>query len=298
MWWILIGCVILIGILLLIRSGYECRTLTVTNYHIQTDRVGKAFCGFRMAVLADLHENSFGKKNQKLIETIKKENPDIILIAGDLIITKEWKEKDFTVLRELLWQLKKYPVFYGTGNHEQRMEVERERYPGWDKEFKTILKRCGIHYLNNDSVVLQRGDERIRITGVALDMEYYQKGSPKEMKMTYLEEKLGKCKKDGYQILLAHSPLYLEQYEQWGADLTFSGHFHGGTIRLPYLGGIMSPQLQFFTKRDKGQLKIGHADCIISGGLGTHSINIRLNNLPELIIVTLNSYDHKKGENY
>ena len=100
---------------------------------------------------------------------------------------------------------------------------------------------------------------------------------------------MGPCRKDGYQILLAHSPLYLEQYEKWGADLTFSGHFHGGTIRLPYLGGVMSPQLQFFTNRDKGLLKIGHADCIISGGLGTHSINIRLNNLPELIIVTLNA---------
>lgn len=287
MWWILIGIMIAIGILLLLRSNYECRTLTVTHYQIQTNRLGNSFRGFRIAVLADLHENLFGEKNQELIHAIQKEKPDIIVIAGDMIIAKEWKEKNFTVLRDLLWQLRKYPIYYGSGNHEQRMEEEQKRYPGWYKEFESILKRCGVHYLKNDSIVLQRGLDRIRITGVEIDMKYYQKGSPREMGEEYLKSKLGACKRDGYQILLAHSPLYLEQYEQWGADLTFSGHFHGGTIRLPYLGGIMSPQLQFFTKRDKGLRKIGHADCIISGGLGTHSINIRLNNLPELVIVTL-----------
>lgn len=287
--WIILAVMVGIGILLLLRSRYECRTLTMTRYQIRSDKVGKEFQGFRMAVLADLHENTFGEKNKELVEAIEEEHPDVILIAGDMIIAKEWKEKDFSVLRDLLWQLRKYPIYYGNGNHEQRMEEEPERYPGWYQEFAAILKRCGVYYLKNDSVVLQRGQDRIRITGADIDKEYYQKGNPKEMDDAYLETKMGPCRKDGYQILLAHSPLYLEQYEKWGADLTFSGHFHGGTIRLPYLGGVMSPQLQFFTNRDKGLLKIGHADCIISGGLGTHSINIRLNNLPELIIVTLNA---------
>ncbi len=294
MWWLIIlGIILAIGIGLLWRSHYECRTLSVTRYQVQSDKIKKEFDGFRIAVLADLHDNTFGEKNATLIDAIQKEAPDIIVIAGDMVVVKEWKKKDFTVLKNLLWKLRDYPIYYGSGNHEQRMELETEQYPGWYEEFQDILKRCHVNYLKNESLILQRGNAKIRITGVSIDSQYYQKGSPKEMDSNYLKEKLGLCKKDGYQILIAHSPLYLEQYEQWGADLTFSGHFHGGTIRLPYLGGVMSPQLQFFTNRDKGRLKIGDADCIISGGLGTHSINIRLNNLPELIFVTLVSTENR-----
>ena len=297
MWWIIIAILLVIGLLCILRSRYECRTLTVTHYRIASPKVGSGFEGFRMAVLADLHENTFGERNSKLVEAIEREKPDIILIAGDMIIAKEWKQKDFSALRDLLWQLRSFPVFYGNGNHEQRMEEEKQRYPGWEEEFQQILNRCGVHHLKNESVVIQRGNDRIRLSEIDIDKEYYLKGSPVEMEDGYLEKKLGPCPGTEFQILLAHSPLYLEQYEKWGADLTFSGHFHGGTIRLPGIGGVMSPQLQFFTKRDKGMLNIGHTHCIISGGLGTHTINVRLNNLPELLIVDLEAEPKAVGGN-
>ena len=88
-------------------------------------------------------------------------------------------------------------------------------------------------------------------------------------------------------ILLAHSPLYFDAYAKWGADLTLSGHFHGGTIRLPGLGGVMTPQYQFFLPWCAGIFeKQGHY-MAVSRGLGTHSINIRLNNRPQLLVIRI-----------
>ena len=92
---------------------------------------------------------------------------------------------------------------------------------------------------------------------------------------------------DRFQILLAHSPLYFEQYADWGADLTLSGHFHGGTIRLPLLGGVMTPQYQFFLPWCGGEFEKDGRKMLVGRGLGTHSINIRLNNISQLLVIKL-----------
>ena len=107
------------------------------------------------------------------------------------------------------------------------------------------------------------------------------------MEKAYIEERLGRAEDKIYGILLAHSPMFQETYAQWGADLTLCGHFHGGTIRIPGLGGLMTPQFQFFQKFCGGIHKIGDKVMIVSRGLGTHSVNIRLNNKPELVVVHL-----------
>ncbi|SHH94836.1 metallophosphoesterase [Clostridium grantii] len=91
-------------------------------------------------------------------------------------------------------------------------------------------------------------------------------------------------------ILLVHNPKYFEKYSNWGADLIFSGHVHGGIIRLPYLGGLLSPDRRFFPKYDNGVYENNGNKMIVSRGLGNSHLNLRINNKPELIVVTL-----KKG---
>ena len=79
----------------------------------------------------------------------------------------------------------------------------------------------------------------------------------------------------------------LKEAEALGADLMLSGHFHGGTIRLPYLGGLMTPQLQFFTKEVTGSFEHGGTAMIVNRGLGTHSVKIRLNDRPEISVIDI-----------
>ena len=85
--------------------------------------------------------------------------------------------------------------------------------------------------------------------------------------------------------MLSHSPLFFDAYLSWGADITLSGHFHGGTIRLGSNIGLMTPQFQFFSDKVVGLKRKDNSYLIISSGLGTHSINIRFNNKPQVVVV-------------
>ena len=105
-----------------------------------------------------------------------------------------------------------------------------------------------------------------------------------------LKTALGEKDPAHFTVLLLHSPLYLDEAAEWGADLTLAGHFHGGTIRL-FGRGLMTPQYQFFYPRCQGMFSFGEKKGIVSAGLGTHSVNVRLFDRPEAVLVTLKQED-------
>ena len=107
------------------------------------------------------------------------------------------------------------------------------------------------------------------------------------MEVDYIKDCLGDCKEDSFHVLLAHNPTYFETYAKWGADLTLSGHLHGGIMRLPILGGVIAPSYHLFPKYDAGLFRIGNQKMIVSVGLGSHSIKIRLFNPPKIDVITL-----------
>lgn len=110
----------------------------------------------------------------------------------------------------------------------------------------------GVVLLENGNVLLP--DVGIRIFGAEIDMDYYKKLSRREMKVSYLNSLLGRPSSDEYNILIAHNPDYFKAYAAWGADLVLSGHVHGGIMRLPVLGGVLSPSLRLFPRYDGGAL--------------------------------------------
>ena len=266
-------------------SEYEKKHLEVVNYEIKTPKLQSA-SGMKAIFLSDLHCNSFGEENEELLMAINHEKPDIILIGGDMLIVKEWQKPDFSQLEQLFEKLsEKYPVYYALGNHEQRMKEEAATYPGWWEAYKEILKKSSVKMLVNKSAIVKKNGQTIRISGITLPHECYRKGRVPKISEGYIRSRIGRSSDDEYEILLAHSPLFADAYADWGADLVLCGHFHGGTIRLPILGGIMTPQLQFFSKLSRGCVIRKNTRLIISGGLGTHSINIRLNNRPQLVVL-------------
>ena len=108
------------------------------------------------------------------------------------------------------------------------------------------------------------------------------------MEPGFIEKKLGnvgKSERDKYQVLIAHNPLYFPEYAEWGADMTVSGHVHGGIIRLPLLGGVISPAIALFPKYDGGKYMRGDKAMILSRGLGTHTIHVRFNNPGEVSVI-------------
>lgn len=284
-------------IFLMFWSVLEQNFIGITHYHIETQKtVSNAFQS-SFVVLSDLHNRRFGKKNERLLKKIDFFKPDAILIPGD-IITKHkpcLPSNGYSLLKELV---KKYPVYYAYGNHEQYFELlknkeasqagnkENEKlYTSWLR-YKEELKKLGVILLNNESTSFSK-NPNIRITGITIDEKYFSRYKKTVMPKDEIKACVGISREESYQILLAHNPIYFKEYVDWGADLILSGHLHGGLVRLPFLGGLVSPQVTLFPKYDSGKFTNQNRDMIVSRGLGSHSGMPRLFNRPELIHITI-----------
>lgn len=137
----------------------------------------------------------------------------------------------------------------------------------------------------------------IRLIGLDLPPIYYRKKKITGLDALAVEGMVGAADRERFNVLLAHSPQYFEAYSEWGADLTLSGHFHGGIIRLPLLGGVISPYLRLFPKYDKGIYRSGRGEgrMVLAAGLGTHTFP-RINNPAELVLLTFKHGESKATE--
>lgn len=276
---ILIGGLIILLIILIMyfRSEYEKNNFVLMKYKFESDKIKTAK---KFIFISDLHDKQFGKDNEKLIEAIEECKPDFIVIGGDMMVTKGLVDlKPSLLFCEKI--SKKYKVYYANGNHELRLK--NEKYGDLYSVLNKAVKEMGIYRLEDSCEKI----EEICIYGLDIDKKYYKKLDNAEFDNTYIEEKLGSVSKDKFNILLAHSPLFLNAYAKWGADLVLSGHFHGGTVRVWKDIGLMTPQIHFFSDMVHGLKKKDATNLIISSGLGTHSINIRLNDRAELILIEL-----------
>ena len=286
----IMAAVICIGLILVtIISFIENRTLHVTRYKITSPKLPKELHGKKIVVLADLHNACFGKENEKLLARIYEETPEAVLAAGDMIIGEP--EGDITVPVHLLQKLsEKYPIYYAKGNHELKAYAEPEVYGDLWERYKSAIQNY-VHFLDNEMVELSLNGEQeplkppVRIIGLDIDHKYYERFRREPMEQEYLKEVLGTCDTSVYNILIAHHPAYFPAYSEWGADLVLSGHLHGGMVRLPLLGGMVSPMVQFFPKYDRGRFEEENSTMLLSGGLGSHTFKIRVNNLPELVVI-------------
>lgn len=269
------------GGLLLLRSEYERDCLVTDRYEIRSEKIRGKEKTF--VFLTDLHDKEFGTENSRLLAAVRRVRPDAVFIGGDMMVAKG--KADLSVSLKLIRDLaKEFPVYCGNGNHEIRMRRETDVYGSSYREYRTALQRSGVVYLTDSRVPV---GEDIVLYGLDLPMKYYRPGTP-VMEKGFVKRVLGEPNREKFSILLAHSPLFFGEYADWGADLTLSGHFHGGTIRIPGAGGLMTPQYQFFYPRCAGEFRDENGRRMIVGrGLGTHSVNIRLNDKPQVVVVTI-----------
>ncbi len=271
----------IMALLLAIYGFIETTLLKTTTFDIFSEAVPTAYDNKRIVLLSDLHCISFGKENSKLIKRVRDASPDMIIIAGDVI---NRNSKDFKYARDLLEGLKSLdiPVYYSFGNHESRLENSYYG-KGLYEEYKSLCAK-DVHLLINGSEEL---DKDCAVYGLTLPNAQFR------LKLKYgllkpVEYYLGKPDKERYNILIAHDPSYIEDYLDWGAHLVLSGHLHGGMVRLPGLGGLISPRYTLFPKPDKGLYMHENGKAhVISGGTGWHSIPIRFLNRPEVVVIDL-----------
>lgn len=280
--WIIL--ILLVITVIIGRIFYENHHIQKTVYELKSSKVKD---DVKLIFLSDLHNQNFGKHNQNLIEQIEKENPDYILIGGDMLVGKKGELDKYA---QNAWKLlqgivNKFPVFYVNGNHEMRMKFNVEKYGTQYEEYEKKLKQMGVYMLNNNSICIE--DKGIQINGMELEEVYYKKRGAKHLEVEDIKQKIGEKDETMFQILLAHKPEYFLSYVRWGADLTLAGHNHGGIVRLPFFGGMISTQYRIFPKYDGGLYTKDNKKMIVSRGLGGHTIKVRFLNLPDLVVIQL-----------
>lgn len=281
-WWI----IIFILILLILAAGEiyrETHTFRVRKYKVKTKKnIGIQNC-VKVIFLSDLHNCVYGNKNDKLYKAIQAEMPDMILIGGDMLVAKEGSS-----VQEALEFVKKLPhicqVYYTNGNHEQRMKENTDIYGDTYERYKAKLENCGVCFLENKAENIEKNGMKFSIYGLELDSSVNRKFKKADVTEKTVEEKIGKKGKD-YSILMTHNPAYMDAYKKWGADLILSGHLHGGLVRCPGIGAVVTPQGFLFPKYSGEMRREGEQTIVVSRGLGSHTINIRLFNMPEVIAI-------------
>lgn len=270
---------------IVIEIAWETHHFKVTRYEVKTNKLGKEMRALKLVFLSDLHNQKYGTNSENLVETIKKEMPDLILIGGDMLIGK--KDVSYEPAATFVSQLPAIaPVYYANGNHEQRMHEQRERYGDSFEKYRRTLEDAGVVFLMNDTVTIEKEKQQIILTGMELPKKCYQKFKRIALSQEDIETCVGKASQK-YQILMAHHPRYAKSYWKWGADLVLSGHLHGGVARIPFLGAAISPQFQVFPRYSGDYYREGEKGIIVSKGLGVHTIKIRFWNPAEVIVFTL-----------
>jgi predicted MPP superfamily phosphohydrolase len=265
---ILLGCIIWV-----IHSN---TVPTLTEVAIPAVGLPRGFDGFRIVQVSDLHDAEFGKDHEKTLDLIRKAEPDVIFLTGDMI---DKGRTDVALTVSFVEQAVEIaPCYYVTGNHE-----------GWSSasvyaELEEALISLGVTVLHSEAVTLERGGDSITLAGI--DSPAFRHG---ETASPDLSDLCG----NGYTILLAHHPESVAKYAEAGADLVFSGHVHGGQFRLPFVGGLYGPGQGLFPAYDQGLYTVpaeeGNALLYVSRGLGNSGIPLRFANRPEVILAVLES---------
>lgn len=274
---LLIGCIVL-------WQHLELKKFQITSYEYRTKKITQSV---KFAVVVDLHAHVYGRDNDILIQKIKEQKPDIILVPGDMIVSRypetyETAYQTFEKLTEIA------PVYFSNGNHESRVSKVPVMQTEAFLEYENRVRKLGVHILNNASeeVILHGG--KFCISGLEIPLECYGKGSYEPLPEHFIRDVLGDAKQDSVQILMAHNPMFAKEYAEWGADVSVCGHTHGGLVRIPGIGSVISPQFELFPKYDAGEFNFGDRKVYVSKGLGTHTFHIRVFDRAEVLMIRIN----------
>ena len=260
-------------LLLTVYLIIENKRIRIAHYHFLDDRLKK---DIRIAVLSDVHNDTFGKDNKDLIEKVKQSKPDMIFLTGDLI---DKRRTDMDVSIKLVEQLVAIAdCYYIAGNHESVIA-------DYDY-FQKKLEEIGVNVINDAAISVGK----INIYGIK-DYNFFKQ--PKEKNEEIISQQLAglevEKKEDEINILLVHRPHYFDIYCQYQFDYIFAGHVHGGQMRLPFVGGVYGPNQGLFPKYDCGLYQKDKTKMIISAGLGNSLFPLRIFDNPQIVVVDISA---------
>lgn len=265
---VIIICILLVALDLILSQKY----ISVTRYRYQNPEIKQSF---KIVHLTDLHNYQYGTENRRLINKVKNESPDVIFLTGDMLNADEERTD---ILTDLIRQLVLIaPVYASLGNHE----LEYVQLSG-NRDLIAQMEETGAVVLDKEYLDMEINGQEVRLGGVyGYVLSPDDKEDPGQTFMKEFQDT------DRFKILLSHVPeglLLWKSMEHWDVDLVFSGHVHGGQVRIPFVGGLYDPEEGYFPTYTKGMFECGNGTMVLSAGLGSSRGVPRVNNLPELVV--------------
>lgn len=262
------------ALLLLLTAGLVLDSkyhLQLTEYDLSFRSLPESFDGCKVLQLSDLHGMSFGPENRRLVELVRQQEPDIIVLTGDIA----GKDGTLDKVEPLLAGIEGLaPAYYVNGNHEWA--------DGCVEEIEKLMESRGVTCLSNEIELLYRGEDSIAIVGAEDPNGRADMMTPWELSL-----RLGELYSDHFSLWLAHRNDYIKMYGDIGTDLILCGHAHGGIVRLPFVGGLLNVNRSIGAEYESGVYTTGHYRMIVSRGLGNSIPIPRFLNRPEIVAVTL-----------
>ncbi|EOR26335.1 phosphoesterase [Clostridium sartagoforme AAU1] len=259
---------------------WQNNDIIISNYNYESNEIPFEFNDFKIVQISDLHNKMFGKEQSKLLEKIEKLSPDIIIITGDLIDRRRYNlDKAMYFIKGAV---KIAPTYYVSGNHEA--------WSGKYAEIKEGLTESGVHIIDDEMLEIKKGRSFINFLGLS-DPAFITSSYIDGTDTSKLEKYLNSWSDiEGFKILLSHRPELFDLYCEYNINMIFSGHAHGGQIRIPFIGGVIAPNQGFLPKYTSGSYSSDKTTMFVSRGLGNSVFPVRVFNRPEIISVTLKAY--------
>lgn len=295
---ILIIILLILGINIILNN-----CIVTTRYIIKNNKINNDLNGYKIVQISDVHSIRNENKKEKIIEKVKKENPNIIFVTGDLVDTDYYSEQNSLYQQGKIKQIEKLTldfmkelvniadVYFIYGNHELVLLDDPV-----NNEFVVALNELGITILNNKLDTMQINNTTINLVGLQdpstlyKDKKYAYIGNNKEKTKAILDDLItnnDEFNNGNFTILLAHRPEFFDLYSSYDIDIAFTGHTHGGLIRLPIIRGVYSRAEGIFPKYSVGSYNKENTTMIINSGIGYSEIPIRIFNPPEIVVTTL-----------
>ncbi|PRY82454.1 metallophosphoesterase [Alkalibacterium olivapovliticus] len=268
-------------LLMITTAGYlvwQNNAIQVSYFDYSDSTLPSTFDGFKVVQVSDLHNKDFGNQ---LIDKVYDENPDIIVVTGDVI---DRTRTDVPIAVNAMEEMVEIaPVYFVSGNHE----VTSEEFDFLQLE----MERIGVINLDNSHEVLEIDGSEIGLIGMEdplllLYEDIERVGSAELLLQSRLEQLLEESGTE-FNLLLSHRAELMEVYADSAVNIVLTGHAHGGQIRIPFINGIYAPSQGFLPEYTSGMYEQGGTSMIVSRGLGNSVFPLRINNRPELVVLTL-----------
>lgn len=275
-----ITILLLLIIISVISLSTSAHALTTTHYTLSSTTISS----LRIVQLTDLHNSVFGEENSRLIDAVRDQSPDLILLTGDLLNSDEQCTDIATDLIAKLCDIA--PVYFSNGNHE----IEYKENYGVD--IGELYREAGAVVLEKEYQDITVKNQKIRLGGIygyCLPGKYLETGEADPEETAFLEEFQDT---DLPKILMCHMPvcwMINGSLDDWDVDYVFAGHVHGGEVILPFVGGLYGPDLGWLPGKLQGlySSENGEKTLVLSRGLGTNESIPRFNNIPEVMVVDI-----------